>query len=143
MKTAVIYTDGSCLSNPGPGGWAFAVAGHGCYSSGTQRSTNNEMELKAIVEAVSWATDNKYEKVVIHTDSNYCLQGATQWLTNWVNNHWKTAGGSRVKNEKLWKQYLKDSWNLKVEFVKVKAHSGDVANEYVDRKAREQAEKRR
>tara|TARA_Y100001963_G_C6554198_1_gene341222 strand:+ start:25 stop:450 length:426 start_codon:yes stop_codon:yes gene_type:complete len=136
-----IYTDGSCLSNPGPGGWAFAVEGHGCYSHGKANTTNNEMELTAIVKALKWCSDNNVTDVEILSDSNYCIQGATKWVDNWVKRHWRTSSNGKVKNEVLWKELLKYGWNLNVKYTKVLAHSGIPGNEFVDKKAREQAEK--
>lgn len=99
------------------------------------------MELTAIVKAVCWCRENEVTNVTIYTDSAYCMNGATQWLDNWIRNGWKSSTGSKVKNLELWKEYVKQSYYVKVKFVKVKAHSGDVGNEFVDKKSREAAEK--
>ena len=138
-----IYTDGACSGNPGPGGWAFFVVGIGCWSYGSKHTTNNEMELTAIVKAIEWCVAERFDSVEILSDSAYCINGATQWLNNWVHNHWRTSSGSRIKNCELWQQYHRLVYknNINVTFTKVKGHSGDVGNDYVDKKAKEAMEK--
>jgi ribonuclease HI len=133
----IFYTDGSSLGNPGPGGWATLQAGVGCRSGRELNTTNNRMELEAIIRALEWAYEEKALYVTIHTDSQYCISGATQWLSNWVNRHWKG-----IKNVDQWKRFLALQLHFEeIHFVKVKAHSGNPGNEYVDKKAKLQAKK--
>ena len=129
----VIYTDGSCLGNPGPGGWALYCLETGEQKSGgSNHSTNNRMELTAILEALKI---NGVDAIV--TDSIYCKNGIEKWMANWKNNGWKTSAGKPVKNVDLWKQIselYKD-----VAFRWVKAHSTNKFNAIVDKNAREEA----
>ena len=141
-----IYTDGACSKNPGPGGYAFVVikegekplAGYG----GKQNTTNNHMELMAIVRALKFVTGSKRKRldVTIYSDSAYCVNSIVNgYITFWELNDWKTKSNSQVKNLELWKEYLSIVRNnklLKLRFVKVKGHSGDKYNEMVDRLAK-------
>ena len=126
----IIYTDGSCHGNPGKGGWA-------CYCPETQfkswgaelKTTNNRMELSAIVHAMQVPGVTK-----IITDSDYCLKGCTKWIKGWVKKDWKTASGTAVKNDDLWKKILELGPD-RIEFQWVKAHASNDHNNYVDQLA--------
>ena len=141
-----IYTDGSCLGNPGRGGWGFIVYRDGNEihrSSGREwLTTNNIMELTAFDNALSYVEESANDVVVtIHTDSNYVKQGITSWIKNWLKNDFKTSFGKDVKNKYLWisihdkKQRLGSKVNVKW----VKAHDGNPMNEAVDTLARAEA----
>tara|TARA_R110002074_G_scaffold142635_1_gene289286 strand:+ start:576 stop:1100 length:525 start_codon:yes stop_codon:yes gene_type:complete len=133
----LIYTDGSCHGNPGKGGWALYCPETGLenWGNGGDRTTNNRMELTAILNAL------KVPGVtVIITDSDYCLKGCTKWAPNWAKKDWKTAAGAPVKNDDLWKEILALGPD-RVEFRWVKAHAGNEHNVYVDNLANKAAEK--
>lgn len=139
-----IYTDGSCLKNPGPGGWAGVGNYNGtevfvtCGGDGP-KTTNNIMELTAVIRSLEMAyTNYGFQKAKIYTDSSYVKNGITQWVYRWEQNGWKTSQGSDVKNKKLWKTLvnLVDKFN-KVEWQWVKAHNGNPLNEKVDKLARQ------
>jgi ribonuclease HI len=137
----IIYTDGSCLGNPGPGGWAFVHVrdqGVTCRSSPSYgETTNNIMELTAIIKALEYALKNEEKEVVIYSDSNYSIKGIKEWLPKWVDNNWKTSNNKNVKNVEYWKDYkaLYDRFE-KVELNYVKAHNGDKYNEMADKLAK-------
>ena len=135
-----IYTDGSCLENPGNGGWAaiIIVDGKKTQIKGSKKNTtNNQMELLAPIEALKKIP--KGNKVEIFTDSKYVKSGITEWIHNWKKNGWKTSDKQPVKNKELWEELdllanqFEISWNW------VKAHSTDELNNEVDLIAREAA----
>ena len=132
-----IYTDGSCLGNPGRGGWA--AIGEGMKLGGNLRdTTNNVMEMTAVVKALEKCLELGILSVRIFTDSNYVKQGITAWIKNWKRNGWKTASGTPVKNKELWIQL--DVLTHKMDIIDwkwVKAHNGNPQNEAVDAYARE------
>ena len=130
-----IYTDGSCLGNPGPGGWA-AIGPDFSLSGGLAHTTNNIMELTAALKALEHVGSK--QNVVIYTDSCYVKNGITKWILNWKNNGWKTAAGQPIKNRELWIQ-LDDVNGTHVTWKWVKAHNGNPQNEAVDKLAREEA----
>lgn len=138
-KKIEIYTDGSSLGNPGPGGWGTVVVENGkiIFELGgfDKNTTNNRMEIKAVIEALRYANKN-YEgrEVSIVADSNYVLLGITQWIHNWQRNGWKTAGKKPVLNQELWQELwqLKEESTSKILWQKVKGHSGHVFNERAD-----------
>ena len=134
-----IYTDGSCLGNPGPGGWA--VAGAGIKMSGGQdQTTNNVMEMTAVVKALETCLVRGILEIRLFTDSNYVKNGITSWIKNWKRNGWRTSVGAPVKNKELWIEIDTLSQKMKcVEWKWVKAHNGHPQNELVDRLAREEA----
>ena len=134
-----IYTDGSCLGNPGPGGWA--VSGAGIKMSGGQaNTTNNVMEMTAVVKALETCLVRDVLEIRLFTDSNYVKNGITSWIKNWKKNGWRTAAGAPVKNKELWVEIDTLSQKMKcVEWKWVKAHNGHPQNELVDRLAREEA----
>ena len=135
-----IYTDGSCLENPGNGGWAAIIINNGQKTNikgSKKNTTNNQMELLAPIEALKKIP--KGSKVQIFTDSKYVKSGITEWIYNWKKNGWKTANKQEVKNKDLWAELdilaneFEISWNW------VKAHSNDELNNEVDFIAREAA----
>ena len=129
-------SDGACSGNPGPGGWAClirfqdgSVEEFGGYED---KTTNNRMELQAVLEIFKYIKGCSYENgLTIKTDSKYVINGFTNWIKNWKRNGWRTASGKAVLNQDLWK--LLDKARLaNVEFEHVKGHSGDPDNERVD-----------
>ena len=141
-KTVDIHTDGACLGNPGPGGWA-ALLRHGDVerelAGGETPTTNNRMELLAAImalEALRQPCD-----VVLSTDSQYVQKGIAEWLPNWVRRGWKTAAGAPVKNQDLWQRLHAAAAPHRIEWKWVKGHAGHVENERVDRLARAEAER--
>jgi ribonuclease HI len=136
-----IYTDGSCLNNPGNGGWAAIINDNGKISKITgneKNTTNNKMELIAPINALQKI--NKGESVEIYTDSKYVKLGITEWINKWINNGWKTSKKEDVKNKDLWLELHKLNNSLKIEWIWVKAHAGDPLNEEVDMLAKKAAE---
>ena len=128
-----IYTDGSCLGNPGPGGWAALLRynGHEKEITGAaSKTTNNRMELRAAINALNKL--NKPCQVIIHTDSQYLRQGISNWIHKWRRNGWKTASGAPVKNQDLWQELLKAIAPHDVRWEWVKGHAGHDENERVD-----------
>lgn len=134
-----VYTDGSCLGNPGPGGWA-AACDHFEISGSEENTTNNRMELQAVERALHACLDLGIFHVCVFTDSTYVKNGLTLWIHNWKKNGWKTARGADVKNKNLWTQIDALLSRMKhVEWRWVKAHNGHPMNEKVDTLARERA----
>jgi len=136
-----IYTDGSCLHNPGPGGWAAK-----CYDpnftleGGFRTSTNNIMEMTAVIRALEKCIELNERNVIIYTDSKYVKLGLTEWSKKWVSNGWKTSTGNDVANKELWVRLLElMNQNICVTIEWVKAHSTNEKNNEVDRLARRQA----
>ena len=139
-----IWTDGSCLGNPGPGGWAFVATDgiHTAHKSGGEKdTTNNRMELMAVLRAVRAA--HRHNEIEIHTDSQYVKNGMTTWLKNWKRNNWRTADKKPVKNQDLWQELDAATTNMKIHWVWVKGHAGEEFNEMCDELARGEAEKLR
>lgn len=137
-----IWTDGSCLGNPGPGGWAF-VATNGQNtaerSGGERDTTNNRMELMAVIRALTAA--HRHSEIELHTDSQYVKNGMQSWLKNWKKNNWRTADKKPVKNQDLWMQLDALSSAIKIHWHWVRGHNGDEMNERCDELARTAAEK--
>ena len=136
-----IYTDGSCLSNPGNGGWAAIIIKDDKITeiSGNEKNTtNNRMELLATISALSKIEDK--EKIEIYTDSKYVKQGITEWINNWKSNGWKTSKKEDVKNKDLWTQLDELNNSLDVQWNWVKAHAGNEFNEKADLLAKKAAE---
>lgn len=137
-----IWTDGSCLGNPGPGGWAF-VATNGQNtaerSGGERDTTNNRMELMAVIRALTAA--RRHSEIELHTDSQYVKNGMQSWLKNWKKNNWRTANKKPVKNQDLWMQLDALSGAIKIHWHWVRGHNGDEMNERCDELARTAAEK--
>ena len=137
MRHAVeIYTDGACRGNPGPRGWG-ALLRYGDVDKqlygGEHLTTNNRMELKAVIEALSALS--KPCKVTLTSDSTYVLKGIREWLPNWKKRGWRTAGKKPVKNEDLWKTLDELAEMHEIEWHWVKGHSGHIENELVDQLA--------
>ena len=135
-----IYTDGSCLENPGNGGWAAIINDNGGVRkiSGSEKSTtNNRMELMAPINALKQININS--KIEIYTDSQYVKLGITQWINKWVNNNWQTSKKEDVKNKDLWLELYNLNKSLNVNWNWVKAHAGNPLNEEVDMLAKEAA----
>jgi len=133
-----VYTDGSCLHNPGPGGWAAVCKGKFTLKGGFHASTNNIMEMTAVVKALEECKKIGEKDVTIYTDSNYVKLGITQWIHKWKTNGWKTSAGKPVANMQLWIKMDTLSQQLNVvEWRWVKAHNGNPMNELVDKLARE------
>jgi ribonuclease HI len=132
--TITIYTDGACKGNPGPGGWGAWLstsAGHEKELWGGEAlTTNNRMELTAVIEALSAL--KRHSQVVIHTDSEYVRQGITNWIHNWKKRGWKTADHKPVKNVDLWQRLDALAATHKVQWRWVKGHAGDPGNERAD-----------
>jgi len=136
------YTDGSCLGNPGPGGWAYLIKTNPKIEAGGGKyiTTNNVMEMTAIIKVLEKFSELKYKYVRVFTDSNYVKMGLTEWSKNWERNGWKTVKGDDVKNKDEWIQMINLMRKFDIVDLKwVKAHNGDINNEYVDTKAREYA----
>ena len=136
----VIYTDGGCSGNPGPGGWAFVVSENGeireYRSGGDQSTTNNKMELTAVINALEYAKSNGERDVVILTDSQYVKNGITVWIHSWKKNGWRTSSKAPVKNVEYWVTLDKLNDELNVDWQWVKGHAGIVGNEECDRLVR-------
>jgi ribonuclease HI len=131
-----IYTDGSCLGNPGRGGWAAISEKFKIYGAKLD-TTNNIMEMTAIIKSLEHCLREGFGVVCIYTDSNYVKQGITSWIKNWKRNGWKTASGTPVKNKELWIKL--DELTTKLDIIDwkwVKAHNGNPQNEAVDKLAR-------
>lgn len=140
MKQVSIFTDGSCLGNPGPGGYG-AVLQFGRHrkelSQGYKLTTNNRMEMLAAIKALQTLTEPCL--VDLTTDSQYVRQGITQWVNNWRKNGWRTADKKPVKNQDLWQQLDEQCQRHQVKWHWVKGHSGHPENERCDELARDAA----
>lgn len=142
IKMFLIWTDGSCLGNPGAGGWACIVRTpieieHYLYGS-EMNTTNNRMELLAIIKGLEIVPIA--QAVTIFTDSQYALKGATSYLRKWMADGWKNARGKQdIKNIDLWKQLWNVSQNKTIHYVWVKGHANHEMNEKVDQMARSAA----
>jgi len=136
-----IYTDGSCLNNPGNGGWAAIININGevkKISGGVKDTTNNKMELMAPIKALQEIKEN--EQIEIYTDSQYVRLGITDWVHKWIKNNWQTSKKEPVKNKKLWIQLHELNNSSDVKWIWVKAHAGNTLNEEVDLLAKQAAE---
>ncbi len=134
-----IYTDGACRGNPGPGGWG-AILRYGTHekelSGAEAQTTNNRMELTAVIKALEALKHPRYP-VTVTTDSRYVMDGVTKWLPNWKARGWKTASKQPVKNEDLWRQLDALASKFTVDWQWVRGHSGHAENERADRLANE------
>ena len=137
-KITYIYTDGACRGNPGPGGWG-AILIYENYrkeiKGGSLLTTNNIMELTAVIESLSVLKFKS--KVILVTDSTYVKNGITKWIYNWKNKGWKTASKKPVKNKDLWIKLGKVSAQHTIEWRWVKGHSGHPENDRADLLANE------
>ena len=139
MEKIIIYTDGACSGNPGPGGWAAVLIYNGKekeISGGNKNTTNNIMEITAVIEGLKAL---KYPcEVELYSDSAYVVNTFTQgWIFNWVQKGWKTASGDSVKNKELWQELYSLTKIHKVTFNKVKGHADNHYNNRCDELARD------
>jgi len=133
VRPVVIYTDGACRGNPGPGGWAAVLTSgeHERALSGAEpETTNNRMELRAVIEALSAL--KRRVAVQLYTDSEYVRRGITEWLPNWKARRWRTAAGKPVKNQDLWEALDALAAGHDIEWHWVPGHAGVPGNERVD-----------
>ncbi len=136
MTTVVIYTDGACKGNPGPGGWGVLLrSADGAekeLSGGELGTTNNRMEMMAVIEALSAL--KRPCRITLHIDSQYVLKGITEWLQGWKAKGWKTASKQPVKNVDLWQRLdtLVSTAGHTIDWRWVKGHAGDPGNERAD-----------
>ena len=136
-----IYTDGSCLNNPGDGGWAAIINDNGKIlkiSGSEKNTTNNKMELMAPINALKKI--NKNQKVMIYIDSKYVKLGITEWIHKWIKNNWQTSKKEPVKNKELWIQLYDLNKSFEINWIWVKAPAGNTLNEEVDLLAKKAAE---
>ncbi|MFR2788291.1 MAG: ribonuclease HI [Clostridia bacterium] len=138
MEKVIIYTDGACSGNPGPGGWGSILMYKGNrkeISGGKKDTTNNIMELTAVIEGLKML---KYPcEVELYSDSAYVVNGFNLgWIYNWVKNNWKTSGKEPVKNKEIWQELYDLTKIHKVKFIKVKGHSDNEFNNRCDELAR-------
>ena len=133
MKQVIMYTNGACRGNPGPGGWGAYITYEGASKEifgGKPDTTNNQMELSAAIEGLIALKEPC--AIDLFTDSKYVMDGITQWIHNWKKNNWRTAAKKDVKNKELWQQ-LDELINFhQVQWHWVKGHSGDEGNEMAD-----------
>ena len=128
-----IYTDGSCLTNPGNGGWAAIINENNQIkkiSGNEKNTTNNRMELLAPIKALQGIKTGS--KIKVYTDSQYVKNGITEWINTWLNNNWKTSKKEDVKNKDLWIELYNLTKSFDIEWIWVKAHDGNSLNEEVD-----------
>lgn len=142
-EKVIIYTDGACSGNPGPGGWGAILMYKDAkkeISGGMKETTNNIMEITAVIEALKCL---KVESdVQVYSDSAYTVNAFNQgWIYNWMKNGWKTAGKEPVKNKELWQELYALTKKHKVEFIKVKGHADNEFNNRCDEMARNEISK--
>ena len=134
IKSAVLYVDGACKGNPGVGGWGVHIqypdATAQDFCGGAQHSTNNQMELTAAIEGLQRTAD--IPSVTIWTDSNYVVQGITQWISGWKSKNWRKADGSPVSNQELWLQLDQACQGRQIDWRWIKGHAGHAGNERAD-----------
>jgi ribonuclease HI len=153
----VIYTDGGCSGNPGPGGWAYVILGPPKEgprelgpevlvedSGGEFQTTNNRMELLAVIEALRKAKflldsdkNNSGARITVYTDSQYVQKGITQWIGKWKKNAWKTSDRQPVKNQDLWIELDSAGRDLSLDWQWVRGHTGNKYNERCDSMVRD------
>lgn len=133
MSRVVLYTDGACKGNPGPGGWGVVLK-YGEREKhlwgGEANTTNNRMELKAAIEGLAALT--RQCSVDLYTDSQYVRNGIRQWMDNWKRNGWKTAARKPVKNAELWQRLDELVQQHRIQWHWVRGHSGNDGNEQAD-----------
>jgi ribonuclease HI len=132
-KNVQIYTDGACRGNPGVGGWGASLSYNGTHKEiygGEPETTNNRMELTAVIEALK--AMKQPSDITVNSDSKYVLSGINEWLPNWKKRNWKTAAKKPVKNVDLWQQLDALIQPHDIEWVWVKGHSGNPGNERAD-----------
>lgn len=149
MEEIIVYTDGGCSGNPGPGGWGIVVIANGearQLSGGEKITTNNRMELTAAISALSVIQNTPSfngKKIIVNIDSQYVKNGITVWIKSWKQKGWKTADKKPVKNQDLWQQLDVLNSNLNVEWNWVKGHAGIEYNEICDQLCQKEIAKNR
>ena len=136
-----IYTDGSCLKNPGNGGWAAIINIDNeikKISGNVKDTTNNKMELMAPIKALQEV--RLKQPIEIYTDSQYVKLGITEWIHKWIKNNWQTSKNEPVKNKELWMELYELTKSYEIKWIWVKAHAGNKLNEEVDLLAKQAAE---
>ena len=139
-----IYTDGACIGNPGPGGWAAIILEENEKKElfgGEKLTTNNRMELTAATKALEYCNNQEQKQrslknLKIFTDSTYVKEGITVWINNWQKNNWKTSDKKNVKNVDLWKRLKELTQTTQVEWIWIKGHSKDAMNDLADELAK-------
>ena len=140
----IIYTDGACIGNPGPGGWAAIILEENEKKElfgGEKLTTNNRMELTAAIKALEYCNNQEQKQrslknLKIFTDSTYVKEGITVWINNWEKNNWKTSDKKNVKNVDLWKRLKELTQSTQVEWIWIKGHSKDSMNDLADELAK-------
>ena len=142
MDKVDIYTDGACLGNPGPGGWAFVIKYNAKkiekFSGSVKYTTNNKMELTAAIKAIKFF--KKKMIINIYTDSKYLKDGITIWIKKWKLNGWKTSNKKKVKNSDLWKLLEKGIKDHQIHWIWIKGHNQNILNEKADMLAKKAIE---
>ena len=142
MDKVDIYTDGACLGNPGPGGWAFVIKYNSKkiekFSGSVKYTTNNKMELTAAIKAIKFF--KKKMIINIYTDSKYLKDGITIWIKKWKLNGWKTSNKKKVKNSDLWKLLEKGIKDHQIHWIWIKGHNQNILNEKADMLAKKAIE---
>ena len=136
-----IYTDGSCLKNPGNGGWAAIININSeivKISGSAKDTTNNKMELMAPIKALQEIKEQ--QPIEIYTDSQYVKLGITDWIHKWIKNNWQTSKKEPVKNKELWVELYELTKSYEIKWIWIKAHAGNILNEEVDLLAKQAAE---
>ncbi|WP_054005007.1 ribonuclease H family protein [Cypionkella psychrotolerans] len=149
QTSILIYADGSCLGNPGPGGWAATLRRYSgkdqinyrAISGGDKATTNMRMEMTAIIMALGFLRPDETALITIRTDNLIIVRGMTEWLPGWIAKDWKKAKGKPVENRNLWEELIRLSEGRSITWEWVKGHAGDVMNGEVDRLAKAEAEK--
>lgn len=133
----LIWTDGACSGNPGPGGWGVLIKNRDFsqkFNGGEPNTTNNRMELMAVIKALENVKFNS--KIKIYTDSQYVKNGITIWITTWKNKNWRTSSNKEVKNRDLWEKLDKLVGHHEIRWEWIRGHSGNIKNEIADQLAR-------
>ena len=132
----IFYTDGGCIGNPGKGGWAFCAVENDkaifTQSGSSAATTNNKMELSAVIAVLEYAKSQNLENITINTDSQYVKNGITTWIHNWKRNGWKTASKQSVKNQEYWIKLDSLTQGINITWSWVKGHAGVEFNELCD-----------
>lgn len=142
-----VFTDGSCLGNPGPGGWGAVILYENQvleFSGGEALTTNNRMELTGVIRVLEELKKTGFyagQRICIHIDSQYVKNGITSWIKTWKKNGWKTASKTPVKNKELWCELEELTGEFNIDWVWVKGHAGNKYNEICDRLAQTESRK--
>jgi ribonuclease HI len=137
-----IFTDGACEGNPGPGGWCAILRykNHEKIISGhEQNTTNNKMELTAIIKALEII--KRKSKIKVYSDSQYVIKGMNEWLPNWIKNNWKNSKKTEIQNKELWMKLYELSKKHEIEWFWIRGHEGHPENEKCDKIAKENIKK--